>query len=173
MNRPARFPVPPESGRADLWVDSRRRLESAHATGQGRAAVPRQEQLERAFELARRHVRRYSCRCAPSQTADPTRAALPMIVDTVGGTGPIVGIRSALTAFPGVAWLVLACDLPFLSDAVLEQLVARARCSGPGHRISQRPRWLARTAVRHLGTRGRRGARGISGEAAKTARENF
>jgi len=38
--------------------------------------------------------------------------------------GPIIGIRSAMAAFPDVAWLVVACDLPFLSDQALEQLLA-------------------------------------------------
>jgi molybdopterin-guanine dinucleotide biosynthesis protein A len=46
-----------------------------------------------------------------------------MIVDSIEGEGPIVGIRSALAASPHVAWLVLACDLPFLSDAALSQLL--------------------------------------------------
>ena len=46
-----------------------------------------------------------------------------MIVDSIAGEGPIVGIRSALAANPQVAWLVLACDLPFLSDAALSQLL--------------------------------------------------
>ena len=59
-----------------------------------------------------------------SQASEPTRARRPLIVDSVEGGGPIVGIRSALAADPGAAWLVLACDLPFLSDAVLEQLLA-------------------------------------------------
>ena len=44
-------------------------------------------------------------------------------MDSVAGEGPIVGIRSALAANPNVAWLVLACDLPFLSDAALSQLL--------------------------------------------------
>jgi len=58
-----------------------------------------------------------------SQMTEPTRAQKPLIVDSVDGEGPIVGIRSALAAYPEVAWLVLACDLPFLSDAALEQLL--------------------------------------------------
>ena len=80
-------------------------------------------QLERAFELASRHVSQVFVSVRASQTADPTRAQHPMIVDSVAGEGPMVGIRSALAAFPGVAWLVLACDLPFLSDAALSQLL--------------------------------------------------
>lgn len=80
-------------------------------------------QLQRAFELASRHVSPVYVSVRASQSTDPTRAHLPMIVDSIAGTGPIVGIRSALAAFPGVAWLVLACDLPYLSDAVLSQLL--------------------------------------------------
>ncbi len=36
----------------------------------------------------------------------------------------MIGIRSALAEYPGNAWLVLACDLPFLSDGALEHLIA-------------------------------------------------
>jgi molybdenum cofactor guanylyltransferase len=80
-------------------------------------------QLDRTFELASRHVARVFVSVRAAQTADPARAPLPMILDSVAGEGPIVGIRSALAAHPQVAWLVLACDLPFLSDAALSQLL--------------------------------------------------
>jgi molybdopterin-guanine dinucleotide biosynthesis protein A len=80
-------------------------------------------QLDRAFELASRHVPKVFVSVRASQIADPARAQKPMIVDSVGGEGPIVGIRSALAAYPNVGWLVLACDLPFLSDAALSQLL--------------------------------------------------
>jgi molybdopterin-guanine dinucleotide biosynthesis protein A len=82
-------------------------------------------QLTRAFELASRHVGNVFVSIRADQTADPTRAHLPMIVDTAEGTGPIVGIRSAQAAYPEVAWLVLACDLPFVSDAALAGLLRR------------------------------------------------
>ena len=59
-----------------------------------------------------------------SQGSDPARARYPLIVDSVPGQGPIVGIRSAIAAHPGSAWLVVACDLPFLSDQALSQLLA-------------------------------------------------
>ncbi|HEX3603668.1 MAG TPA: NTP transferase domain-containing protein [Steroidobacteraceae bacterium] len=83
-------------------------------------------QLDRAAELARRHVGKVFVSVRTNQTLDPTRAQYPMIVDAVEGKGPIVGIRSALAAHPRAAWLVLACDLPFLSDAAVEALL-RAR----------------------------------------------
>jgi molybdopterin-guanine dinucleotide biosynthesis protein A len=82
-------------------------------------------QLARAFELASRHVDKVFVSLRADQTSDPTRAHWPMIVDSGAGEGPIVGIRSALAAHPEVAWLVLACDLPFLSDAAIEELLGR------------------------------------------------
>ncbi len=82
-------------------------------------------QLDRAFELASRHVGQVFVSVRADQTLDPARAQRPMIVDCVAGEGPIVGIRSALAAHPQVAWLVLACDLPFLSDAAIDMLLRR------------------------------------------------
>ncbi len=81
-------------------------------------------QLERAFELAARYLPEVFVSVRAGQAADPSRVRYPLIVDSVPGEGPIVGIRSALAARPEVAWLVLACDLPFLSDAALSQLLA-------------------------------------------------
>jgi molybdopterin-guanine dinucleotide biosynthesis protein A/molybdopterin converting factor small subunit len=80
-------------------------------------------QLDRAFELASRHVGKVFVSVRADQIMDPTRAQRPMIVDSVSSEGPIVGIRSAIAAHPQAAWLVLACDLPFLSDAAIEALL--------------------------------------------------
>jgi molybdopterin-guanine dinucleotide biosynthesis protein A/molybdopterin converting factor small subunit len=82
-----------------------------------------QSQLDRAFELAKRHLDNVFVSVRASQARDPARARHPLIVDRVAGAGPVVGIRSALAAYPAGAWLVLACDLPFLSDAALATLI--------------------------------------------------
>jgi molybdopterin-guanine dinucleotide biosynthesis protein A len=87
-------------------------------------------QLDRAFELASRHVASVFVSVRADQTLDPTRAQRRMIVDSVPGEGPIVGIRSALAAHPQIAWLVLACDLPFLSDAAIEYLLRERNSAG-------------------------------------------
>jgi molybdopterin-guanine dinucleotide biosynthesis protein A len=87
-------------------------------------------QLDRAFELASRHVANVFVSVRAEQTLDPTRAQRRMIVDSVAGEGPIAGIRSALAAHPQVAWLVLACDLPFLSDAAIEYLLRERNSAG-------------------------------------------
>jgi molybdenum cofactor guanylyltransferase len=83
-------------------------------------------QLDRAFHLAAGHVDRVFVSVRASQADEPTRSDKPLIVDLADlgeAGGPILGIRSAMAAYPDVAWLVIACDLPFLSDAALEQLL--------------------------------------------------
>jgi molybdopterin-guanine dinucleotide biosynthesis protein A len=60
----------------------------------------------------------------PDQRDEPTRAALPQIVDRQPGIGPIAGITAALLEHPKAAWLVVACDLPFISTGTLQHLVA-------------------------------------------------
>jgi molybdenum cofactor guanylyltransferase len=82
-----------------------------------------QSQLDRAYDLARRHLEQVYVSVRAAQVSEPTRARKPMVVDSYAGEGPIIGIRSALAAYPHAAWLVLACDLPFLSDAVIEHLL--------------------------------------------------
>jgi molybdopterin-guanine dinucleotide biosynthesis protein A len=81
-------------------------------------------QLDRVFELASRHLSKVFISVRADQTADPARADKPQIVDSVAGGGPIVGIRSAFAQHPEAAWLVLACDLPFLTDSALAHLLA-------------------------------------------------
>jgi molybdopterin-guanine dinucleotide biosynthesis protein A len=97
-----------------------------------KAALPYRgvRQLERVHALASRHVAEVFVSVRAGQAADPSRAAHRLIIDSVDGEGPIVGIRSALAAFPDSAWLVLACDLPFMSDAALEQLLRERDASG-------------------------------------------
>ncbi len=89
-------------------------------------------QLDRAFDTVSRHAARVFVSVRADQAAEPARARRPLIVDSVTSEaagdrardgGPIIGIRSAFAAYPDVAWLVVACDLPFLSDAALDQLL--------------------------------------------------
>jgi len=47
----------------------------------------------------------------------------PRIHDQLEGGGPIVGILSAMKTHPQVAWLVLACDLPYVEKDTIETLV--------------------------------------------------
>lgn len=59
------------------------------------------------------------------QRENRANSGLPQIFDRFLGFGPIGGILSAMTAHPGVAWLVLACDMPFLTARDLRGLLER------------------------------------------------
>jgi molybdopterin-guanine dinucleotide biosynthesis protein A len=82
-------------------------------------------QLDWAFDLLSRHCERVFVSVRTAHGRDAARAALPQIIDGELGAGPIAGIAAAQAAHPDAAWLVVACDLPFLSDTTLGCLVAR------------------------------------------------
>jgi molybdopterin-guanine dinucleotide biosynthesis protein A len=81
--------------------------------------------LERAFDLLEDCTDRAFVSLRVDQAGDPLRATWPHILDGEAGSGPIAGIAAAQAAFPDAAWLVLACDLPFVDAATLHHLLAR------------------------------------------------
>ncbi len=82
-------------------------------------------QLETAMRLLSPRVERTFVSVRADQADDPVRSAWPRIVDRGDVEGPIAGISAALAEHPDVAWLVLACDLPFLDAATLDLLIAK------------------------------------------------
>lgn len=64
-----------------------------------------------------------------SNRKDQSRLAahkkLPQIHDIFSGIGPLGGILSAMTCQPDVAWLVMACDLPFVNGSTIETLIKK------------------------------------------------
>jgi molybdopterin-guanine dinucleotide biosynthesis protein A len=80
-------------------------------------------QLDWAMELIRPFVARAFVSVRPDQRQDPVRAKYLQIVDTHENLGPIAGILAAQAAHPDVAWLVVACDLPFLDAATVKHLI--------------------------------------------------
>jgi molybdopterin-guanine dinucleotide biosynthesis protein A len=60
------------------------------------------------------------------QAALPSSHGLLHIYDMpiYRGIGPMAGILSAMQRFPENAWLVVACDLPFLNEEVFKALLA-------------------------------------------------
>jgi molybdopterin-guanine dinucleotide biosynthesis protein A len=60
--------------------------------------------------------------CRPDQVAD-IPAGLQPLPDQFLDLGPLSGILSAFRQNPNAAWLVVACDLPFLSENTLRYLV--------------------------------------------------
>ena len=81
------------------------------------------EQREVAAELLAEFCPEVFVSCRAEQAAD-LPACLQPLPDTFLGLGPLGGILSAFRHDPNAAWLVLACDLPFLTADVLRQLVA-------------------------------------------------
>jgi molybdenum cofactor guanylyltransferase len=80
-------------------------------------------QLEWAMELISPHVERAFVSVRPDQANDPVRARFPRIEDRHENLGPIAGIIAAQAEHPAAAWLVLACDLPFLDQGTLKHLI--------------------------------------------------
>lgn len=85
---------------------------------------PGETQLDAAMRLLSSRVEQAFVSVRADQRDDPTRARYPAIVDRGDVEGPIAGISAALAGHPDAAWLVLACDLPFLDETTLDYLIA-------------------------------------------------
>ena len=51
------------------------------------------------------------------------RSKYPLIIDQYADLGPVAGILSAMDHDPLVAWVVLACDLPNVTEETLQVLI--------------------------------------------------
>jgi molybdopterin-guanine dinucleotide biosynthesis protein A len=58
-----------------------------------------------------------SCRAGQS-----IECQVPIITDTISDIGPMSGLIAAFEKNPNTAWLVMACDMPLVDEAVLQQL---------------------------------------------------
>jgi molybdopterin-guanine dinucleotide biosynthesis protein A len=81
-------------------------------------------QLDRAMELLEPWVMQAFVSVRPDQRQDPARARYAQVIDVHEGMGPIAGIAAAQALRPAAAWLVLACDLPYLDADTLAHLLA-------------------------------------------------
>jgi molybdopterin-guanine dinucleotide biosynthesis protein A len=82
-------------------------------------------QLDRAMELIAPLVSRAFVSVRAEQRDDPQRTAYETITDLRKDLGPLGGIQAAFEAHPANAWLVLACDLPFLDESTVRHLIER------------------------------------------------
>jgi molybdenum cofactor guanylyltransferase len=96
---------------------SRMQTDKAALAYHGRA------QLADAMHLVAPLVARAFVSVRSDQTDDPLRGGFAQIVDRRADVGPIAGIMAAQEQYPEVAWLVLACDLPFLTATTLKHLL--------------------------------------------------
>lgn len=84
-----------------------------------------QPQLQWAYDLVSQVCAATFVSVRPEQRDDATRRDFPQIVDRQPGMGPIAGISAALLEHPKAAWLVIACDLPFITRETLQHLIAQ------------------------------------------------
>jgi molybdopterin-guanine dinucleotide biosynthesis protein A len=80
-------------------------------------------QLDAAMKLLEGRVARAFASVRADQRGEGSRVRYPQIVDRDGVEGPIAGISAALAEHPDAAWLVLACDLPYLDALTLDTLI--------------------------------------------------
>jgi molybdopterin-guanine dinucleotide biosynthesis protein A len=80
-------------------------------------------QMEHVLDLIAPYCEKTFLSCRADQTDQTGLAGRPQIHDTFFNMGPMAGILSALQAHPGSAFLVVACDLPFLDAPTLKALV--------------------------------------------------
>ena len=80
-------------------------------------------QSERIFNLLKPHCEQVFLSTRDALADRPGHRDFPQIRDLSESTGPISGIVAAMDRFPEVAWLVAACDLPFLDEDTLRQLL--------------------------------------------------
>jgi molybdenum cofactor guanylyltransferase len=65
--------------------------------------------------------------CRDEEQAQEVTVAFPYpcVIDTIKENGPVEGIRSALSYVNGDFIIIVACDMPFISAAVIEELFTR------------------------------------------------
>ena len=84
-----------------------------------------QSQLDRTMELLEPLCSERFVSVRADQTKDPLRSRYAQIVDQDADLGPLAGILAAQAHMPTAAWLIVACDLPRLDAATLQQLITR------------------------------------------------
>ncbi|MCB9081048.1 MAG: NTP transferase domain-containing protein [Lewinellaceae bacterium] len=77
---------------------------------------------EHLAELLQAYCQEVFISCRPEQAAEIAGSFSPL-PDTFSGLGPFGAILSAFRAYPDVAWLVVACDLPYLDAEALQELI--------------------------------------------------
>jgi molybdopterin-guanine dinucleotide biosynthesis protein A len=79
-------------------------------------------QIEYVRDLLQRHCNQVFL---SKRTSQPTYKDLAAIDDDEEFTniGPLGGILSAMKSYPNGSWLIMACDLPFVTEETLKELI--------------------------------------------------
>ena len=101
--------------------------------GRDKALLERdgKSQLAWMVEMLERHVERVFVSTRADQQDEPERRRFAQIVDAYTDLGPLAGILSAMDEYPGADWLIVACDLPNVTDETISHLL--------GHRSNEHP----------------------------------
>ncbi len=77
------------------------------------------------YELLTRFCDKVFISNRKDQEKEEGQQGFPQIHDLPAyeGIGPLAGILSAMTTHPNVAWLTLACDLPFVNEKTIQYLL--------------------------------------------------
>lgn len=79
--------------------------------------------VDRAFKLLGSRCQQVFLSCRAEQAEHLARLGRPQIHDLLLDHGPLGGIVSAFATRPDAAWLVVACDLPYLNGDILDRLL--------------------------------------------------
>ena len=82
-------------------------------------------QVEHVYDLLIPFCSKVFVSTRPDQGKEPAYARLPQLHDLpqFNDIGPLGGILSAMTVYPDAAWLVLACDLPYIIPETIQALI--------------------------------------------------
>lgn len=82
-------------------------------------------QTEYCFELLQNFCGKVFISNRKEQSRLSGHKALPQIHDSkkYSNIGPLAGILSAMEKYPEGSWLILACDLPYVTDKTIEHLI--------------------------------------------------
>lgn len=82
-----------------------------------------QSQVRHCWELLQQCCEHVYVSCRREQAQKEDFQDLLMIYDELIEVGPLAGMLAAMAQYPKVAWLVLACDLPFMDQGSLIYLI--------------------------------------------------
>jgi cyclic pyranopterin monophosphate synthase len=75
------------------------------------------------YELLKPYCQEVFISCRENQWKDSLIDHLPKIHDNYVDGGPLGGIVSAFEKYPEARWMILACDLPFVNETTIKNLL--------------------------------------------------
>ena len=82
-----------------------------------------QTALEKIYDLLKHSLQEVFVSVRADQKEEAKRAEFKLIVDQNQYSGPMAGILSAFNSYPDIAWLIVACDMPYLDTETIDQLI--------------------------------------------------